>query len=359
MTFVHPLLLGGLALLGIPVLIHLMMRQKPKRLPFPAFRFLLQKQRTNQTRLRLRHLLLLLLRMAVIAFLCLALVRPAITNGLLPPISPGRPVSAVLLIDTSYSMEYAVAGKSRLDDAKRRAGELLDELPDGSKIAVLDSADVGGDPLLSITDARKRVESLKLRHANAPLTRQLERAYALFPELDRLQDDPSEAPKVLYLFSDRTRGCWDQGAAQSLRQSPGISVVFVDVGVEKPADLAVTAVKVEPATIRPGDTVRINVSVQATGADYDAQLACVIDPDWPSVLPARQQSHTIAAGHTEIVTFDYQTAPPSSSGEKPEGSGDRLASGEGEYQQQRCAAVRQCRLCDVPHPGRPAAAGAG
>ena len=52
MTFVHPLLLGGLALIGIPLLIHLMMRQKPKRLPFPAFRFLVQKHRSNQTRLR-------------------------------------------------------------------------------------------------------------------------------------------------------------------------------------------------------------------------------------------------------------------------------------------------------------------
>src|SRR5438132_11919139 len=121
MTFVHPLLLGGLLLVGVPVLIHLIMRQKPKRLPFPAFRFRLAKHRTNQTRLRLRHLLLLLLRMAVIAALCLALVRPALTGGVLSPFNDGRPVNAVLLIDTSYSMEYALAGKSRLDEAKRRA----------------------------------------------------------------------------------------------------------------------------------------------------------------------------------------------------------------------------------------------
>jgi hypothetical protein len=30
----------GLLLAGIPVLLHLLMRQKPRRLPFPAFRFL-------------------------------------------------------------------------------------------------------------------------------------------------------------------------------------------------------------------------------------------------------------------------------------------------------------------------------
>ena len=40
--------LTGAALIGLPILLHLIMRQKPKRLQFPAFRFLLQKHRTNQ-----------------------------------------------------------------------------------------------------------------------------------------------------------------------------------------------------------------------------------------------------------------------------------------------------------------------
>ena len=62
MTFVFPILLGGLALAGIPVLLHLIVRQKPKRLPFPAFRFLVQQRRSNLRKLRLRQLLLLALR---------------------------------------------------------------------------------------------------------------------------------------------------------------------------------------------------------------------------------------------------------------------------------------------------------
>ena len=49
MSFVHPLLLSGLVLAGIPILVHLIMRQKPKHLLFPAMRFLLQRHRTNAT----------------------------------------------------------------------------------------------------------------------------------------------------------------------------------------------------------------------------------------------------------------------------------------------------------------------
>ena len=56
-----PILLTGAALVGLPVLLHLIMRQEPKRLPFPAFRFLKQQRQINQRKIRLRHLLLLLL----------------------------------------------------------------------------------------------------------------------------------------------------------------------------------------------------------------------------------------------------------------------------------------------------------
>src|SRR4051812_16147995 len=65
MDFSHRYLLFGLLLAGVPVLLHLLMKQKPKRLPFPAFRFLKQRYRTNQRKLNLQNLLLLLLRIGV------------------------------------------------------------------------------------------------------------------------------------------------------------------------------------------------------------------------------------------------------------------------------------------------------
>src|SRR5436309_1177821 len=137
MTFVFPALLGGLTLIGVPVLLHLIMKQKPRHLLFPAFRFLLERHRTNQRKLRLRHLLLLALRLLLVIGICLALARPRIFSDRLN-LTGERPVAAVLVFDTSLSMGYQAAGETRLDVAKRRAQELLDELPDGSKFAVLD-----------------------------------------------------------------------------------------------------------------------------------------------------------------------------------------------------------------------------
>ena len=152
MAFVFPILLGGLALIGLPVLIHLILRQKPKTLPFPAFRFLLKRHKTNLRKLRLRHLLLLALRILIIAIICFALTRPRLTNQSLG-LSRDRPVAAVLVFDTSYSMEYKTSeGITRLEEAKKRGLEVLHELPEGSRVAILDTAETvistGGDGLL-------------------------------------------------------------------------------------------------------------------------------------------------------------------------------------------------------------------
>ena len=78
MSFLHPALLAGLGLAALPVILHLWLRPRPKRLPFPALRLLQTRQKHNTRRLRLRHLWLLLLRMAVIALMVLAVTRPTL-----------------------------------------------------------------------------------------------------------------------------------------------------------------------------------------------------------------------------------------------------------------------------------------
>jgi 4-amino-4-deoxy-L-arabinose transferase-like glycosyltransferase len=78
MSLLHPSLLIGLGLAVIPVLLHLLLRAKPKRLIFPALRLIQQQRRQNVRRLQLRHLWLLLLRVLVIALIAFALTRPSL-----------------------------------------------------------------------------------------------------------------------------------------------------------------------------------------------------------------------------------------------------------------------------------------
>ncbi len=82
MAFVNLSLVLGTLLIGVPILLHLVMRQKPRKLVFPAIRFIQKRHESNRRTLRLRHWLLLLLRCLAIALAALALARPSVSSGL-------------------------------------------------------------------------------------------------------------------------------------------------------------------------------------------------------------------------------------------------------------------------------------
>src|SRR5579871_4205238 len=211
----HPILLVGAALVGLPILLHLIMKQEPRRLPFPAFRFLKQRLKTNQRKLRLRHFILLALRMLLIALFCLTLYQPTLLSERLN-LHGDQPLAVVLVIDTSPSMGYSVNDKTRLEDARRRALELLDELPGGSPVAVVptgvagvESAGLAGTWLRSPADARKLLEQLKEPVAGETLPAALATAYQLLKTVDQETDATESLPRLVAVFTDRAAACWD------------------------------------------------------------------------------------------------------------------------------------------------------
>jgi hypothetical protein len=312
MTFILPALLGGLLLVGIPILLHLTMRQKPKRLPFPAFRFLLQRRRANQRSLRLRHLLLLALRISLIALMCIALARPRLfSEGL--NLSTDRPRAVVMLFDTSPSMEYTVRGKTRLDEARQRAEELIAEMPSDSKVAILDSSEIGGEWSANVDAARKRVDGLKLRAANAPVTRQLDQAYRLLKDLQEESDDNKEPmPRFVYVFSDRTNSSWETSVADTLHQPDDVNAVFVDVGVdpENVGDVAILKVEPDLQIVPAGNAVQIKVTIRSIGIDGENQLVCLFDNEAKGETKPIQ----LKAGDSSIAVFERPTEEEGESG---------------------------------------------
>jgi hypothetical protein len=311
MSFLYPLLLGGLAAAAAPVLLHLLLRQQPKLIKFPAFRFLAQNQRTNQRKLRLRNLLLLAARILLIVLVCLALTRPTIFSERLNLVGE-RPAAVVLLFDTSVSMEYRAGGKTSLELAVQNAQELLNDLPEGSRVAILDSALPGGDWFPSVNLAREHLHSLKPSPANGPLTSRLGEAYRLFAEVDAASDNKDSAlPRFLYLFTDRTAASWDstrQKELEALRESlgKGVTAALIDVGAERPVDVAVLAVDQPSSSLGSRQRLQLRAAVRAEGADCDTELICKIDSESsPEHKPVR-----LKAGQSQVVTFERNGLQP-------------------------------------------------
>ncbi len=122
MFFLHPLALLGLAAVLVPPLLHLFQRRRPPEVIFPAMRYLRQTEREAQRTIRLRHLLLMLLRMLAVALLVTAAARPVIPGG------AGvlhDPTALALVLDNSVSSGAIAGGRRVLDDLAARARETL------------------------------------------------------------------------------------------------------------------------------------------------------------------------------------------------------------------------------------------
>ncbi len=78
LTALHPLLLWGLAAVAVPILIHLLLRSRPKPRPWGAMRWLMLAAQAASRRWKLTNLLLLLLRCLAVVLACLAVSRIAI-----------------------------------------------------------------------------------------------------------------------------------------------------------------------------------------------------------------------------------------------------------------------------------------
>src|SRR4028119_2238518 len=76
MSFLAPLFLVGLAGLAIPVLSHLIQRERRNVVPLPSLMFIRRIPYQSVQRRRIRHWLLLALRLAALALLVLAFGRP-------------------------------------------------------------------------------------------------------------------------------------------------------------------------------------------------------------------------------------------------------------------------------------------
>jgi hypothetical protein len=119
-TFLHPLALLGLAAAAIPALLHLLERRVPPEAEFPPLRYLSEAERQSARRLKLRHLLLLVLRTALLVVIVLAGARPLMRSSARAA-SLHEPTALALILDNSPSSGVFIDGRLLLERLKAAA----------------------------------------------------------------------------------------------------------------------------------------------------------------------------------------------------------------------------------------------
>ena len=143
MTFVTAgLAIAGLAAMAVPILIHLLSRQRRRPIQWAAMRFLIEALRKHRRRLQLQQLLLLAVRCLILALLGAALARPFLESAGMLDGAGSRVVYLVIDNGLASSVRTSSDGETRtaLDASIDTAVSLVESLGAGDAVGIITAA---------------------------------------------------------------------------------------------------------------------------------------------------------------------------------------------------------------------------
>lgn len=324
MAFAAPFMLIGLVGLAVPIIIHLMHRSRSTTVDWPTLRFLKIAQQRSAQRSRLKHLIVLLARLVLLALVIVAMAKPYRRDLTWTP-PPDLPTTLVIVLDRSYSMGYRDPGSSetRFERARQRAAELITSLSQEDELALV----LVDDRPIVLTDRptrdHKRVSEL-IRNATlskhgTDIGSALTTAFML-ARMDALADpirptDVSNEPVVrpirdawrqVVLISDMQRVGWSGFLQQKLMETikQPTPVTVLNVGSESSPNRWIK--RLDAASEFPGMALRIDVELGNPKTDGDV-LASAQAQLWIDDEPAGSPQ---IVGRTRKVRFTVAMPSP-------------------------------------------------
>lgn len=308
--FLNAIMLAGIGGAAVPLVLHLLSRARYRSIDWGAMMFLGGADPRQQNATRLKQLILLLLRMAMVALLAIAMARPVADAGW-GLLGGPRPVSAVILLDRSGSMGTDEGGQSRLAIAQRSATSVLAALGRGDEVTLTPLGGPRPEPPVPTTDLQRvasAVADLKLAADRVDIASALADARRAFDADHAATALPaSVAPnRLLVLITDRQASNWS-GVDETFAATwaDGFAgapprMVVIPVGGESRDNLAIERVAVvNPPAIREamsdveirihnyGPTFRANVPVSlGTGGRELFRTSVNLPPDSSATVNA-------------------------------------------------------------------------
>jgi len=290
MSFLAPALLAGLLAVVLPIVVHLVQRERRRVVAFPSLMFLRKIPNQSVKRRAIRHWPLLLLRVVTFVLLALAFARPfwpgpvgAATTGV-----GGREV--VILLDRSHSMGYGDAW-TRAQDAARRAVRELGPADQGTVAFFASEVEVGPRAASERAALVAAIDRAKPGAGGTRYGPALRAASGLL--------ESSRLPRrEIILISDFQKSGWDR--AQDARLPPGVVLKTVAVGQAGTANIAIVALAFAREGAAGGERITTSARLVNRAAAPAESREVVLDVDGHRV-DARRVS--LARNAIETVTF--------------------------------------------------------
>jgi hypothetical protein len=297
MSFLAPLFLLGLAALAIPVLIHLIQRERKRVVEFPSLMFLRRIPYQSVRRRRIRNWLLLLLRAGALLLIVAAFARPFFRQGPLAASAVAGARELVIVLDQSASMGYG----DHWQRARAAARQAVDGLgPDDRATLVLFSTSAE-ESIRSTPDRVRLVAAIEAARVGSGATR-----YG--PALKLAQSVLARSSlrrREALLISDFQKTGWT--GAEEVHFPEGAVLTPVSVASPTTSNLSVGSAAFSRTAFSGKERVTVTAAVTNRGAEPVRDLAVTLLVDGE---PLESQRVGLAANASTSVAF-----PPFTLGE--------------------------------------------
>lgn len=301
MSFEFPGLLLGMLGGLIPIIIHLINRQRAKVRPFAAIDYLLLSDKRLARRLRIKQLLVLALRVLLLVAIPFALAKPYVEPEALAAPDPAAPGAIALVIDDSLSARATPDGwdETILQRSLAKARALIKAGGSRTSYAVL----TGGKPARLLTQGLTYDRNEAERALNRVIARSVSGDLPVaLREAERVLGQSDHPNRHVYVLGDQAQHAWRQVSEPwALARVPSVELVDVRDG-KRVDNVAISSVTVEPAPDLGAGQVRVEVSVvNHGGAAQERDLEVDIGGQ-----PQRARI-SVGVGATEKRTFAIPT----------------------------------------------------
>jgi len=261
MTFLAPYALFGIALLALPILIHLLKPRKMRATPFSSLRWLRHTHQRLSRRIQWHQWLLFALRAGLIALLVLALARPLFSSR-----EASRPTDRFVIVDLGRGMAYRTPGQpSPLEKAQELAAEFLRNPRPGDRTALVLA---GARPRLiapPVADASVHLPALRAARATEADSH-LDAVLPLVRSLLRREEEGRDV-ELVFVTENRTHS-WQQGAIQEFLRDVRrkMRVQVLDVGPGAARNGWISAARLLSAEGDEGQILRVELGCVGDGA---------------------------------------------------------------------------------------------
>ncbi|MGH7143604.1 MAG: BatA domain-containing protein [Planctomycetota bacterium] len=310
--FMNPWMGFGLAAVSIPILIHLLNRQRYRTVEWAAMEFLLKAIKQNARKLQLRDIILMLIRAAAVLCFVLALMRPVVCSYSLGGIL-GKPTVRIVVVDISGSMDANDGGKTVLQktvEAVRAMAHGSGGLDAKAQSVLLTTPSDGAvelpDGTADTNTFDGHLAALKQSGGTANFSRVMQRVKDMIH--GRFKNDSVE----IYLFSDMQQNGWkleDKDLAANMRDIASHGHIYmVDVGKPPQKNVSIESFKSTDDTVLVGYDIPFVATLKNNGvqqADVDTTAELLVDGQ-----VKYQQVVTLKPGQSQTLTFSVHPDTP-------------------------------------------------